>query len=249
MNTGRWKRLWFWFQSHIGGRWIAWITKRQLEVDGLDQVEATSRNRPLLLVANHRSLFDLYVVMSVLFDRLPGWRAINFPVRGRFFYQTPAGVFLNFIAAWWSMWPPFFHTVKKRRFDQWALAELVRLCREGPGQLVGFHPEGTRNKGPDPYALLPGQPGVGRLIREAHPQVVPVFVGGLTNRFWQMLSGNWRKRAPIRVRFGPPLALDEFLSLPDTAATYRLIADRVMAEIGALAAADQAMMRSRSLAE
>jgi 1-acyl-sn-glycerol-3-phosphate acyltransferase len=240
MNRGRWKRIWFPLQRQIGGRWIYWLIRDRLQVTGLDHVAATSRDRPLLLVANHRTLFDLFVVMSVLFERLPGWRAINFPVRGRFFYQRVAGLLLNLLGAWWSMWPPFFHAAKKRRFDQWSLEELVRLCRDCPGQLVGFHPEGTRNLDPDPYSLLPGQPGVGRLIREAQPQVVPVFVAGLTNEFRPLLAGKWRPGDPIRVRFGPPIDPGEFAALPDTAGSYRLIAERVMVRIAALAAEDRA---------
>jgi 1-acyl-sn-glycerol-3-phosphate acyltransferase len=240
MNLGRWQRFWFWFQSRFSARWIEWITVRQLEVRGLEHVAATSRERSLLLVANHRTMFDLYVVMSVLFRRLPGWRAINFPVRGRYFYQTVTGVLLNFLAAWWAMWPPLFHAPRKRRFDQWALRELSRLCRDTPGLVVGYHPEGTRNRGPDPHTLLPAQPGVGRLIHEARPQVVPVFVAGLSNSFAALVAGNWRRGEPIRVRFGPVLEFDDLDRLPPSADTFRLIADRVMDAVGALAEEDRA---------
>ncbi len=239
MNRGRWQRFWFWFQREIGARWIEAVIRRRLQVSGLEHVAATSRDRPLLIIANHRTLYDLFVVMCVLFRRLPGWRAINFPVRGRYFYQTVPGVLANFLAAWWSMYPPFFRTAGKRRFDQWALAELVRLCRERAGQLVGFHPEGTRNRGRDPWALLPGQPGVGRLMREARPVVVPVFVGGLTNSLREILTWGGREAEPIRIRFGPALQYDHLLELPDTADTYRRLADFAMAAVRVLAEADR----------
>ncbi|HXG44031.1 MAG TPA: lysophospholipid acyltransferase family protein [Gemmatimonadales bacterium] len=239
MNRGRWQRCWFWFQREVGARWIEVVIRRRLRVSGLDHVAGTSRDRPLLIVANHRTLYDLFVVMCVLFRRISGWQAINFPVRGRYFYQTVPGLLANFLAAWWSMWPPFFHTARKRRFDQWALSELARLCRERPGQLVGFHPEGTRNKSGDPWSLLPGQPGVGRLIREARPVVVPVFVAGLTNSFREIATGGRPGAEPIRVRFGPALQYDHLLDLPDTAETYRRIADLVMAGIRDLAEADR----------
>jgi len=239
MNTGRWQRLWFVFQREIGARWIASLTAPLLEVQGLEHVTATTRERPLLLAVNHRTFFDLYVVMSTLFRRSPGWGSINFPVRGRYFYQRPGGLVVNAVMAWWAMYPPFFHEPAKRRFDQWALAQLTELCRVGPGRLVGFHPEGTRNRSPDPYSLLPGQPGIGRLILHARPQVIPVFLAGLSRSFRVMVARRLRGGEPIRVWFGPPFDYSAFTGRP-AAGTYRAVADRVMAEIRSLADQDRA---------
>jgi 1-acyl-sn-glycerol-3-phosphate acyltransferase len=242
MNRGRWQRAWFMAQREVGARWIELVVGPLLEVRGLEHVAATSRERPLLLVANHRSYFDLYVVMSVLFRRLPGWRAICFPVRGRYYYQRPGGLALNALAAWWSMYPPFFHTPELRRFDQWALQHLTDLCREGPGRLVGFHPEGTRNKGPDPYALLPPQPGVGRLLYHAHPQVVPAFIGGLGNSIPEILARRRRGGDPVRLWFGEPLEYNQLLGSPPGSRTYRLLAELAMAKIVELAECDRKRM-------
>jgi 1-acyl-sn-glycerol-3-phosphate acyltransferase len=239
MNTGGWQRFWFTFQRGVGGRWISAIAGPGLQVHGLEHVARTSRERPLLIAANHRSFFDLYVVMSVLFRRLPGWRGINFPVRGRYFYQKPGGVALNWLAAWWSMYPPFFHEPQKRRFDQWALGELASICREGRGQLVGFHPEGTRNKSLDPYSFLPPQPGIGRLIAEARPQVIPVFIAGLSNNFAVMVRRRIRPTEPIRVWFGPEIDYSALLTEPPGAATYRAVAEQVMGAIRALGEEDR----------
>jgi len=240
MNSGAWQRFWFVFQREINARWIGLVTGPLLEVHGLDRVERIRRDRPVLLAANHRTFFDLYVVMSVLFLRLRGWRAINFPVRGRYFYQRPGGVALNALCAWWSMYPPFFHQPNKRRFDQWALQELARLCRDRPGQLVGFHPEGTRNKDPDPYSFLAAQPGIGRLIYEAEPRVLPVFVAGLTNSFSDVVRRRLRGGRRIRIWFGDEFDPAPYLSKPDAASTYRALADAVMAEVRCLGEADRA---------
>jgi 1-acyl-sn-glycerol-3-phosphate acyltransferase len=242
MNRSRWQRLWFWCAREIGARWIALVTGPLVQVDGLEHVAATSRERPLLVVANHRSYFDLYVVMSVIFRRLPGWRAILFPVRGRYFYQRPGGLLANCFAAWWSMYPPFFHDRKKARFDQWALGELNDLCREGAGRLVGFHPEGTRNRDPDPYHLLPPQAGVGRLILEARPQVVPVFITGLGNSLGEILARRLRGGEPIRLRFGPAFDTAKWSELTSTPAASRAVAEQVMAEVGRLGEQDRRAM-------
>ena len=131
MNQGRWKRLWCWCGRQIGARWIDAFIGSRLEIHGLERIATASRERPLLLAANHRSFFDMYVVMSLLFRRTSGWRDIYFPVRGRFFYQSPLGVLVNFVGAWWAMYPPFFHTAGRRRFDQYAFRILADLCREG----------------------------------------------------------------------------------------------------------------------
>ncbi len=202
MNQGRWKRFWCWCDRQIGARWIDAFVGSRLEVFGLERVAAARRDRPLLLAANHRSFFDMYVVMALLFRRTTGWRDIYFPVRGRFFYQSPLGVLVNFLGAWWAMYPPFFHTSARRRFDQYAFRLLAELCREGQGRLIGFHPEGTRNKSEDPYSFLAAQPGIGRLILESRPQLMPVFIAGLSNSLGRELRQGAGDGARIRVYFG-----------------------------------------------
>src|ERR1700753_2441312 len=60
MNRGAWKRIWTLCQQTLGAGWIQISTYNLLRVSGLEHVEAVSHERPLLLVANHRSFFDLY---------------------------------------------------------------------------------------------------------------------------------------------------------------------------------------------
>lgn len=224
-------------QRQLGARWITALAGPLLEVQGLEHVAATSRERPLVLAANHRSFFDLYLVMAVLYRRLPGWRSTCFPVRGRYFYQRPGGVLLNALVAQWAMYPPFFREAGKRRFDQWALAELAGLARVGEGRLIGFHPEGTRNRDPDPYSFLPPQPGIGRLMLDATPTVIPVFIAGLPNAVGEILRRRRRGGERIRLWFGPPLAYDA------GGGDARALAAQVMEAIGALAAADRGRAR------
>jgi len=240
MNRGRWQRVWFWCQRHIGAGWIGALTSPLVDVHGLDFLAATSRDRPLLLAANHRTFFDLYVVMAVLFRRIPGWQAINFPVRGRFFYQRLLGLLLNGAASYWAMYPPFFRRPETRRFDQWALGELVELSRGRPGQLIGYHPEGTRNRNPDPWSFLPVRSGVGRLILAARPEVVPVFVAGLDDGFGGVLRRRLRGGERIRIWFGAPLDYSAYLDHAADAGAARALSEAVMAAIRDLASLDRA---------
>ena len=245
MNRGRWKRFWTLCQRALGAGWIHLATYNLVRVSGLEHLESVSRQRPLLLVANHRSFFDMYVVSTVLFRRT-GWRKqLFFPVRGRFFYDTPWGLLVNFVMGWWSMFPPFFGggdnpKIDKREFDKFSMRLLASLCREGAGNVIGFHPEGTRNKGADPYSYLRPQPGVGKLIKDARPQVVPVFIAGLGNDLPRQILGNWRGGEPVRVRFGPPLDFSDFYDRRESVRTYKEIADFVMSKIAELGEQDRA---------
>jgi 1-acyl-sn-glycerol-3-phosphate acyltransferase len=245
MNRGRWKRFWTFCQSVVGAGWIHLATYNLMKVSGLEHVEAAERGRPLLLVANHRSFFDMYVVSTALFRHARWPKQLYFPVRGRFFYDSPLGLVVNFVMGWWSMYPPFFAggenpLTEKREFDKFSLRLLTHLCREGAGNVVGFHPEGTRNKSADPYSYLRPQPGVGRLIREARPQVVPVFIAGLGNDLPRQILGNWRGGEPVRVHFGPALDFAQFAGRRDSVRTYKEIADFVMSKIAELGERDRA---------
>src|ERR1044071_4520987 len=248
MNRGRWKRFWTFCQRILGAGWIHVSTYNLMRVSGLEHVEAVSRERPLLLVANHRSFFDMYVVSTVLFRNTKWRKQLFFPVRGRFFYDTVGGLFVNLLMGWWSMFPPFFAggdnpKTEQREFDKFSMRLLASLAREGPGTGIGFHPEGTRNKGADPYSYLRAQPGVGKLIKDARPQVVPVFIAGLGNDLPKQVLGNWRGGEKVRVRFGPALDLSEFYERRDSARTYMEIAGFVMSKIAELGEQDRAAVQ------
>jgi 1-acyl-sn-glycerol-3-phosphate acyltransferase len=240
MNRGRWKRLWTLCQRTLGAGWIHLSTYNIMQVYGLEHVESVSHERPLLLAANHRSFFDMYTVSTVLFRRTRWPKRLFFPVRSRFFYDSPLGIVVNFVMGWWSMYPPVFINTEKRAFDKFSLRLLARLCREGAGNVIGFHPEGHRNLNDDPYSFLRPQPGIGKLIKENSPQVIPVFIAGLTNSLPRQVMRNWRGRVPIRIHFGAPLDFTPFLEKRDHVRTYKEISDFVMSKIAELGEQDRA---------
>jgi 1-acyl-sn-glycerol-3-phosphate acyltransferase len=246
MNLGAWKRFWTFCQRTVGMGWIRFATYNLMQVYGLEHVEATDHTRPLLLAANHRSYFDMYVVSAELFRRTTWPKKLFFPVRGRFFYTSLRGMFVNLLMGWWSMYPPFFTSgdkpmSEKRKFDAFSMRCLVDLCRHGAGHIIGFHPEGTRNKGTDPYSYLPPQLGVGRVIKGADPQVVPVFIAGLSNNLPGQIIGNWTGGDPVRIHFGPALDLSAFRTELGRWRTNKEIADLVMAKIAELGEQDRHM--------
>lgn len=246
MNQGAWKRFWTWCQQVFGAGWIHIATYNLMQVYGLEHVEAASRERPILLAANHRSFFDMYTVSTVLFRQTSWRKQLFFPVRGRFFYQSPLGLFVNLVMGWWSMYPPFFASGEnpireKRAFDRFSFRLLTELCRDGPGNVIGFHPEGTRNKGPDPYSYLRAQPGIGKLIKDAAPQVIPVFVAGLSNDLPRQVLGNWTRGPKIRIHFGARIAFTDYASKKDHMRTYKEISEVVMRKIADLGEQDRAI--------
>ncbi|HKG45757.1 MAG TPA: lysophospholipid acyltransferase family protein [Pyrinomonadaceae bacterium] len=248
MNEGIWKRFWTWCQCTLGAGWIHLSTYNIMNVYGLEHVEAAAHDRPILLVANHRSFFDMYAVSTVLFRNTSWSKRLFFPVRGRFFYQSPLGLLVNLIMGWWSMYPPFFATgdhpiPEKRAFDKFSFEVLAELARSGAGNIIGFHPEGTRNKSDDPYSFLRAQPGVGKLIMDAQPQVIPVFIAGLCNSLPRQVARNWNREDVIRIHFGEVMDLTEHLAKPDRLRTHKEIADAVMQRIIELGETDRVISR------
>lgn len=242
MNRGRWKRFWTFCQRHLGSLWIYLATYNLMNVRGLENFEHADPQSPLLLVANHRSFFDMYTVSSVLFRRTKRPIALYFPVRAKFFYDNPLGWLVNLIMGWWAMYPPFFREQKegeKRGFDKFSMRELVRLCSGGHGHVIGFHPEGKRNLSDDPYSFLPAQPGIGKVIFEARPQVVPVFIAGLGNHLARQVVGNWTGGDKVRIWFGEPIDLAPFFEKRDSLRTHKAIADHLMERITDLGERDR----------
>jgi 1-acyl-sn-glycerol-3-phosphate acyltransferase len=243
MNQGDWKRFWTFCQRHIGSLWIFLATYNLMNVFGIENVENSDVERPLLLVANHRSYFDLYTVSSVIFRRTKRPITLFFPVRAKFFYTSPLGWFVNLVMGWWAMYPPFFYKNEQREFDKFSLRRLIQLCSVSSsndrGNIIGMHPEGKRNLSQDPYNFLPAQPGVGKIAMSAHPQVIPVFLAGLGNDLPKQIIGNWTGGEKVRMYFGEPVDLSEFYEKRDSVRTHKEIADFLMAKIAELAEKDK----------
>ncbi len=242
MNQGAVKRFWTFCQRHIGSLWIYLATYNLMNVFGLENVENTDAEKPLLLVANHRSFFDMYTVSSVLFRRTRRPITLFFPVRAKFFYTSPIGWLINLVMGWWAMYPPFFREekeVEKREFDKYSLRRLIQICSTGKSHVIGFHPEGMRNLNPDPYEFLPAQPGVGKIIMSARPQILPVFIAGLGNDLPKQILGNWRGGEKVRIHFGAPIDLSEFYKKRDSLRVHKEIGDLLMKKIAELGEEDK----------
>lgn len=219
------------FLSSVGARWVYLCSRNLTHIIGVDNVRNLSPSRGLLLASNHRSFFDQFVIACYLYQTSNLLQKTYFPVRADFFYQRPEGIFISLIMSGLTMYPPVFRESQKRAFNDFSVSRLIEIL-DDQGSVVGMHPEGTRNRGSDPYTLLPAQPGIGKLIYEARPTVLPIFINGLTNRFFSQAKSNFNgSGTPIVIVFGKGLDLEEFYERPSKLRTHKEIADRVRDEI------------------
>ncbi len=227
-------------QRIFGSNWIETCSKNIRHVYGVDRLPKWDPKKSYIVVANHRSFFDLYVVTGYLVKRDMPLR-LMFPVRSNFFYDRRLGFFVNGVMSWFAMYPPVFRERSRAALNLASLDETVRLLKTG-GMFVGLHPEGTRNKGDDAYELLPAQGGVGRVIQGAKVEVIPVFVNGLGNDLPKQILGNFtRKAPPLTIVFGKPVDFGDLLDQPPSPRLHKRISERALEEIKKLGEEERAI--------
>jgi 1-acyl-sn-glycerol-3-phosphate acyltransferase len=232
INTSPWaKQASHRYLRMIGACWVYYCSRNLTHVLGLENIERLNPHRGLLLASNHRSFFDQYFIACWLFRTTKLLKRLYFPVRAEFWYERPLGLGLSLLMSGLCMYPPMFREPNKRDFNKYSVQRLIQLLQR-PGNVVGVHPEGTRNKGKDPYALLRAQPGIGQLILGARPTVIPLFINGLSNNFGQQVVSNFDgSGTPVVLVIGKPLSLDAFYEKPNKLRTQKEVADFVLAEI------------------
>jgi 1-acyl-sn-glycerol-3-phosphate acyltransferase len=111
--------------------------------------------------------------------------------------------------------------VRRGEGDHEALDQALAVLRSGG--IVALGPEGRRSPG----GLTQGHTGVGYLAARAGVPVVPMAAWGQ-----ERLGHSWRRlqRAPIRVRFGPPIT---FAATAPSGRELREYSDAVMRAIAA----------------
>jgi len=233
-DAGRVDRVIRFFQHWFGSTWIHHFTKNLRFVFGLERLPRLARDQSYVLVSNHRSFFDLYVVIGHLVRQRLKHRIV-FPVRADFFYTGPLGLFVNGVMSFFAMYPPIFRARRQLVLNPTSLDELAWLLRRG-GFFCGIHPEGTRKKDDDPYTFLPAQRGVGRVIHEARVPVIPVFINGLLpNDLPRQVASNFDGTGrKIVLVFGEPIDFSDLLAEPGSPKVHQAIADRTLEVIGKL---------------
>lgn len=170
----------------------------------------------VLLAANHISGYDTVFLPVAVFFQHP-FQMVWAPAKEELFEN-------RFIGALYRSWGAF--PVKRGR-DVRAGKHLGQLLQT---EKVMLFPEGTRHKD---GKLGKGNRGVGKLIYEHRPVVIPTALTGI-NR-WRFPGFGQRGR----IHFGAPVDFSDLLQLDDCKETHLLIVERLMAAIAAGLESDQ----------
>lgn len=224
----------------LNGKAILVGLRHLLQPHNLAVLDAISAPNGLILVSNHRSFMDMFVISSYVTFRTKLMTSLFFPVRHNFFYTNPLGVLVNFAASGGTMWPPVFRDERRRVLNPVGFQQMAAAL--GPGVVVGLHPEGKRSKDPDPYTFLPLKPGLGLLLKEvsADVRVLPCFITGLSSdiaaEFGRNRKPAGQRGAPIRIHFGQALVAGELRKQTQDAAA---LTELVFAQVRQLAEQDR----------
>ncbi len=219
-------------QRTLGCNWIEICTRNIRDVHGRERIGELRADQSYIVVSNHRSFFDMYVITAYLVKRGMKHR-ILFPVRSKFFYDSAAGIFVNGVMSFFAMYPPVFRDKALAHLNLASLDETIRLLRQG-GFFIGLHPEGTRNTG-DPYTYLPARSGVGRIIHQARMPVLPVFIHGLGNDLKKQVLGNFTGKGDrVNVVFGEPVDFQGLLDQPPSPRMFKAVSERAMEAVAVL---------------
>lgn len=226
--------------SIFGKGWVELWTSKVVLDHGFDNFKKIDPNKGLLLVVNHRTFFDHFAITARLFRLYGAHHNIYFPIRANFFYDSPLALLVNIPLAFGAMYPPIIRDKKRRHWNRFATDLMADLLTDSRN-MIGYNPEGTRNRSPDPYALLPPKPGCGELIHRSNPNVVPVFLQGFPKKVFELARKNWFSATPplVHMVMGEPLDFSEELKLEPSRKTYLTIAKKVMDSIHDLAQEEQ----------
>ncbi len=173
---------------------------------------------PLILVANHCSYFDAFILAAVLPRR----------VSQQMFYLGFEWFFRHPILAWWGRGARVIPVDMDNYLVRALQASALVLQR---GNILCVFPEGERSAD---GSVRPFRKGTGILARELKVPVLPAYIAG---SFETWPRGESLPRIhPIRVRFGPVVTSEELLQQegPRGADDYETIVMRLRERVAAL---------------
>ena len=200
------RRLWVTFSIWVIGSYASVLNR--FSIKGAEKIPSTGG---VLIASNHISAYDTVFLPWAVIRGNP-LQMLWAPAKEELF----ANRLLGLIYGSWGAFP-----VRRGR-DLRAGKRINQLLMD---QKVMLFPEGTRHKD---GVLGKGNRGVGKIIYDTKPQVIPTALIGV-NRWSFPAFG-----AQGGVSFGAPLQLDDLYQLSDCKETHQLIVDRVMLAIAAL---------------
>ena len=161
------------------------LSGMRLQVSGLENVP---RDRAVLFVGNHRSIFDIIATYPQL-DR---------PVT---YIAKQSMTKIPLFSSW-------FRFIGSLFFDRHDLRQGVQMLRDAAdkitaGSCVFIFPEGTRNKGETDTPLLPFHEGSFRIAVRTGCPIVPVAISNMVSVFEKQFPKV--RPASVSIRFGEPI--------------------------------------------
>jgi 1-acyl-sn-glycerol-3-phosphate acyltransferase len=206
------RRFWVVFSAYVIGFYASAINR--FRVKGAGNVP---RQGGVLIASNHISAHDtIFLPWAVI--RTNPMQMLWAPAKEELFVKP----FPRWLYSSWGAFP-----VRRGR-DVRAGKLINELLQD---QKVMLYPEGTRHKD---GVLGKGNRGVGKIIYDTRPAVIPTALIGL-NR-WKF-PGIGQEALIV---FATPIDFSDLLRLPDNKETHQLIVDRVMTAIAELLKAEGA---------
>ncbi len=200
------QRCWVTFSIYVIGFYASLVNR--FVIKGSEHIPHCG---PVLIASNHISAFDTIFLPWAVIKSNP-LQMLWAPAKEELFDK----IILRLIYTSWGAFP-----VRRKR-DVRAGRLLNDLLID---QKVMLFPEGTRHKD---GKLGPGNRGVGKIIYDTRPAVIPTALIGLNG--WKFP----RLRQDATVIFGAALDFSDLFQLEDRKETHLLIVDRVMLAIAAL---------------
>ena len=176
------------------------------------------RDHGFFLLSNHISMLDGQIISTYTFPRTY-W----FPSKAAFYKNTAMGLTYTALTAFKSF------PVRRGERDVRAVELIEDLLDRGENVLL--FPEGTRSRDGQ---LQPGKVGVGKIVHDSRPTVVPCYVEGFDRILRRGQSPRVGFGVEAHINFGAPLDLAELYDQPPGKETSQAIVDRVMEAIAAL---------------
>ncbi len=199
------RRVWLTISTAVIRFYAA--TLNHFSIVGAENIPASGG---VLIAANHISGFDTVFIPAAVVKKYP-LQMVWAPAKEELFRDF-------FLGALYRSWGAF--PVKRGR-DVRAGKHLGELLQT---QKVMLFPEGTRNKD---GKLGTGNRGVGKLIYEHRPVVIPTALTGINH--WSVFKTGQQGG----INFGAPIDFSDLFELEDKKTTHILIVERVMATIDA----------------
>ena len=197
------------FGTAVASSFMLFRVLNKMRVHGLENIPENSEN--LLYCLNHCSLLDNFAFeMAAYIPRLlirRKYLPVSLADRRNFFGDPASRRLKDRVLT--VMGRHFFRHLKaypvdRKRGDMGQVDQWRELLKDN---IVIVFPEGTRTRSGQ---VGRGKPGVGKLIREARPIVVPVYMSGTA----EILGVGMRVPAVFRtvnVYIGKPMDVDELL--------------------------------------